>query len=156
MTNAPLRTPTGSAISRPATATAADDAARKVAQAAHPDARPVPEQRMTLRRDDAGALVPVQLKAPTVAELARYFAELAAVPNCANLPVYASDGRACYPLEWMTTYSPSGYRDAVIVKPRPDCHLLPVPRFDGDTSPRQVELNAEADRVRAACGAFYF
>lgn len=113
-------------------------------------------QSMTLRRDDAGALVPVQLPVVTVAQMAAYFAELAAVPNCADLPVYASDGRACYPLQWMTQYSPSGYRSAVLIQPRPDCHLQPVPRFEGDTSPRQVELNAEADRIRAACGAFYF
>jgi hypothetical protein len=111
--------------------------------------------RMTVRAE-GDTFVPVQLKAPTVAELAKYFTELAAVPNCADLPVYGSDGRACYPLEYMTQYSPSGYRSCVLVKPRPDCHLLPVPRFEGDTSPRQVELNAEADRVRENCGAFYF
>lgn len=111
--------------------------------------------QMTVRRE-GDAFVPVQLPVMTVGQLAAYFTALAALPNAADLPVYTSDQRGCYPFQTVETRSPSGYRDAVLIVPRPDCHLQPVPRFEGDTRPRQVELNAEADRVRAACGAFYF
>lgn len=97
--------------------------------------------------------LPAQQRILTVVELAAQLQDMIDRGQ-GNLPVFASDGRACYPFSTVVPYTPSGYPECLLVKPAPHLHAGPAStgRADADYV---ACINADADRVRAACGAFH-
>ena len=62
---------------------------------------------------------------------------------------------ARYPFQTNTILSQSGYTDALLILVSPDAHFAPkLPLPLNWSESRTMEWNAEADRVKAACGAF--
>ncbi|MCW5230819.1 hypothetical protein [Verminephrobacter eiseniae] len=73
-----------------------------------------------------------------------------------DTPVVATDCRGRYPFHAYTELNQSGYTDALLLYVRPDAHFSqrdPLPLNWGPS--RVAEWNAEADRVKGTCGAFY-
>ena len=95
---------------------------------------------------------PVQTRILTVAELAAQLQSMIERGQ-GELPVFSSDGRACYPFGTMVPYTKSGYPDCMLIKPHPHLHAATDPKARHSES-YFAEVNAEADRIRASCGAF--
>jgi hypothetical protein len=95
---------------------------------------------------------PVQARILTVDELAAILQTMRERGQGA-LPVFASDARARYPLATMVTYTPSGYPECLLIRPQPHLHAE-VRDTSAKCASYFADANAEADRVREACGAF--
>ena len=96
----------------------------------------------------------IELQTYTVAEL---HAQLQTLVDrgLGNIPVCATDCRARYPFQAYTVLCPSGYTDTLLIYVRPDAHFAqrsPLPINWG--SARVADWNAEADAIKARCGAF--
>lgn len=95
-----------------------------------------------------------ELTAYTVAEL---HAQLQTLMDrgLGDVPVVATDCRARYPFQAYTVLNQSGYTDALLIRVRPDAHFAPKSPLPLNWSARRTaDWNAEADRVKSACGAF--
>lgn len=96
----------------------------------------------------------IELPTITVGELHAQLAHLVA-QGLQDLPVCTTDGRARYPFQAYTVYSPAGYRDAVLIYVRPGAHFAqrdPLPMNWGPS--RVLHWNEIADEVKRRCGAF--
>lgn len=96
---------------------------------------------------------PVRTPVVTVAELA---AQLQAMidANQGDLPVFSCDGRARFPFTTVVPYTQSGYPEALLIRPQAHLHVEESDTKRWDASYYQ-RVNAEADAVREACGAFH-
>lgn len=97
----------------------------------------------------------IQLHTYTVAEL---HAQLQSMIDrgLGNVPVCATDCRARYPFQAYTVRNLSGYTDALLIYVRPDAHFAPKSPLPINWGAGRInEWNEEADRVKAACGAFH-
>lgn len=96
----------------------------------------------------------IELNTITVDELHGQLAALVG-QGLGYMPVCATDGRARYPFQAYTVYSPSGYCDALMLNVRPDAHFaqrVPLPPTWGPS--RVQHWNEIADEVKRRCGAF--
>lgn len=96
--------------------------------------------------------VPVYQRVITVRELSSQLQELINRGH-GDLPVFASDTRARYPLATLMPYTISGYAECLLIQPQPHLHVEVKGTGRWPASYYQI-VNEEADQVRAACGAF--
>ena len=95
---------------------------------------------------------PVQQRILTVAEMAAQLQSMIERGQ-GDLPVFANDGRARYPLGTVVPYTPSGYPECLLIQPQPHLHAEVKDTKRWAASYYQ-QANDEADRIRATCGAF--
>ena len=97
----------------------------------------------------------IELPTITIAELHKQL-QAYIDQGLGDVPVVATDCRGHYPFQAYTVLNQSGYTDAFLLYVRPDAHFAqrdPLPLNWGPS--RVAEWNAEADRVKSVCGAFY-
>lgn len=70
-----------------------------------------------------------------------------------DLPVFASDVRARYPMATVVPYTTSGYPECLLIQPQPHLHAE-VKGTKRWPSTYFQHVNEEADQIRASCGAF--
>lgn len=97
--------------------------------------------------------VPVQQRILTVAEFAGQLQKMIESGQ-GGLPVFTSDGRAMYPMETVVPLTASGYHECLLIKPQPHLHAEVKDMGMNCHASYFEHVNAEADRIRAACGAF--
>ncbi len=97
--------------------------------------------------------LPVQHRILTVAELAAQLQDMIERGQ-GDLPVFSSDGRACYPFSTVVPYTPSGYPECLLIKPQAHLHAEVTEKKRASTLYFE-KINEDADRIRASCGAFH-